>query len=41
MMIDGVPDVRVKGRGRSVFPGSPSNNGVATGTLRELTAGIS
>ena len=43
MMIDGVPDVRglAKGCGRSIFPGSPPNSGVATGRLLELAAGIS
>jgi hypothetical protein len=42
MMIDGGPDVRaVKGCGRSIFPGSPPNSGVATGSLLEPTAGIS
>ena len=42
MMMDGVPGVRLlpKGCGRSVFPGSPPNSGVATGDLRELAAGI-
>src|SRR4029078_7958562 len=30
-----------KGCGRSIFPGSPPSNGVATGTSRELAAGIS
>ena len=41
-MIDGVPDGRAaEGCGRSFFPGSPPHSGVATGTLRELAAGIS
>src|SRR5258708_5702809 len=42
MMIDGMPGMRAgDGCGRSFFPGSPPNNeGVATGQLRELAAGI-
>ena len=42
MMIDGVPDVRAtEGCGRSIFPGSPPNSGVATGILLEPAAAIS